>query len=132
MSSLVIVESPAKAKTIKKYLKAALGKNFDVLASYGHVRDLQPKKGAVDPDHQFAMRYQLIEKNTKHIDAIVKAAKKAETLYMATDPDREGEAISWHICEILKQKKILNKKAIHRVVFHEITQSAINYAIENP
>lgn len=132
MSSLVIVESPAKAKTIKKYLKPALGKDFNVLASYGHVRDLQPKKGAVDPDHQFAMRYEVIEKNAKHIDTIIKAAKDAETLYMATDPDREGEAISWHICEILKQKKLLNKKTVNRVVFYEITQSAINYAIEHP
>jgi len=132
MGSLVIVESPAKAKTIKKYLKTALGKNFDVLASYGHVRDLLPKKGAVDPEHQFAMRYQLIEKNAKHIDAIVKAAKGADDLYMATDPDREGEAISWHICEILKQKKILSKKSVHRVVFNEITQTAINAAIKDP
>lgn len=132
MGSLVIVESPAKAKTIKKYLKTALGKDFDVLASYGHVRDLQPKKGAVDPEHQFAMRYQLIEKNAKHVEAIIKAVKSAETLYMATDPDREGEAISWHICEILKQKKLLSKKLIHRVVFHEITQTAINYAVEHP
>ncbi len=132
MGSLVIVESPAKAKTIKKYLKTALGKNFDVLASYGHVRDLLPKKGAVDPEHQFAMRYQLIEKNAKHIDAIVKAAKGADDLYMATDPDREGEAISWHICEILKQKKILSKKSVYRVVFNEITQTAINAAIKDP
>jgi len=132
MSSLVIVESPAKAKTIKKYLTPVLGKDFNVLASYGHVRDLQPKKGAVDPDHRFAMRYEIVEKNAKHIDALVKAAKNAETLYMATDPDREGEAISWHICEILKQKKLLSKKTINRVVFYEITPSAINYAIENP
>ena len=132
MSSLVIVESPAKAKTIKKYLKKSLGKDFDVLASYGHVRDLQPKKGAVDPNDQFAMRYQLIEKNAKHVDAIVKAAKNAEVLYMATDPDREGEAISWHICEILKQKRMLSKKAVHRVAFYEITQTAISNAIENP
>lgn len=132
MSSIVIVESPAKAKTLKKYLKATLGKDFEVLASYGHVRDLLPKKGAVDPDNQFAMRYEVIEKNAKHVDAIIKAVKKAETLYMATDPDREGEAISWHICELLKQKKLLNKKVIHRVAFYEITQSAISNAILNP
>lgn len=132
MSSLVIVESPAKAKTLKKYLKPTLGKDFEVLASYGHVRDLMPKKGAVDPDNDFAMRYQTIEKNAKHVDAIIKAVKKAETLYMATDPDREGEAISWHICELLKEKKLLNKKQIHRVAFYEITQSAITQAIENP
>lgn len=132
MSSIVIVESPAKAKTLKKYLKPTLGKDFEVLASYGHVRDLLPKKGAVDPDHRFAMHYEIIEKNSKHVDAIIKSMKKAQVLYMATDPDREGEAISWHIYEILKQKKLLSKKAIHRVVFHEITQSAITYAIENP
>ena len=84
---LVIVESPAKAKTIKKYL----GKGFEVLASYGHVRDLLPKEGAVDPEHDFAMKYQLIEKNQKHVDTITKAMKKADTLYLATDPDREGD-----------------------------------------
>src|SRR5579863_2761622 len=95
--NLVIVESPAKAKTIKKYL----GKGFEVLASYGHVRDLVPKEGAVDPANDFAMKYQLIERNEKHVDAIAKALKKADALYLATDPDREGEAISWHLTEIL-------------------------------
>lgn len=132
MSSLVIVESPAKAKTIKKYLKSTLGTEVEVLASYGHVRDLLPKKGAVDPQHDFAMTYQLVEKNAKHVDALVKAAKKAEAIYMATDPDREGEAISWHVCEILKQKRLLSKKVVHRVVFHEITPSAVKHAIEHP
>ena len=96
--NLLIVESPAKAKTINKYL----GKDFTVLASYGHVRDLVPKEGAVDPDAGFAMRYDVIEKNEKHVDAIAKAAKGAEHLFLATDPDREGEAISWHIAEILQ------------------------------
>src|SRR5258707_12028965 len=100
---LVIVESPAKAKTIKKYL----GANFEVLASYGHVRDLLPKEGAVDPNDNFAMKYELIEKNAKHMTAIVSAMKKSQTLFLATDPDREGEAISWHIYEILQQKKAL-------------------------
>lgn len=132
MSSLVIVESPTKAKTLKKPLKIALGDNFEVLASYGHVRDLQPKKGAVDPEHDFAMKYEVIEKNLKHLDAIIKAAKKADSIYMATDPDREGEAISWHIYQVLKQKKLLSKKKIHRVVFHEITQAAITHAFEHP
>src|SRR5512135_3396196 len=113
--NLVIVESPAKAKTIKKYL----GKDFEVLASYGHVRDLVPKEGAVDPEHDFAMKYQLIERNEKHVDAIAKALKKAGALYLATDPDREGEAISWHLTEILKEKGLLKDKAVHRVVFHE-------------
>ncbi|MBI5461505.1 MAG: type I DNA topoisomerase [Gammaproteobacteria bacterium] len=125
---LVIVESPAKAKTIKKYL----GKDFEVMASYGHVRDLVPKGGAVDPDHDFAMKYELIDKNAKHVDGIVKAMKVADALYLATDPDREGEAISWHLYEILQHKKLLKDKPVHRVVFHEITKRAINEAVEHP
>ncbi len=125
---LVIVESPAKAKTIKKYL----GANFNIVASYGHVRDLLPKEGAVDPSHDFAMRYELIEKNAKHVAAIISAMKKADALYLATDPDREGEAISWHIYCILKEKKALGKKPVHRIVFHEITKSAIQAAVEQP
>lgn len=125
---LVIVESPAKAKTIKKYL----GNNFHIVASYGHVRDLLPKEGAVDPENDFAMRYELIKKNEKHVDTIVAAMKKADALYLATDPDREGEAISWHIYCILKAKKIVGKKPVHRIVFHEITKSAIQAAVENP
>jgi DNA topoisomerase-1 len=126
--NLLIVESPAKAKTINKYL----GKDFHVLASYGHVRDLVPKEGAVDPEHGFAMRYELIEKNEKHVEAIAKAAKAAEAIYLATDPDREGEAISWHISEILKERGLLKGKALHRVVFTEITPKAIKAAVENP
>jgi len=126
--NLVIVESPAKAKTIGKYL----GKDFDVMASYGHVRDLVPKEGAVDPSDGFAMKYQVIERNEKHVNAIVRALKKAEALYLATDPDREGEAISWHLTELLKEKNALNDKPVHRVVFHEITKNAIIDAIENP
>jgi DNA topoisomerase-1 len=127
-TNLVIVESPAKAKTIKKYL----GKGFEVLASYGHVRDLIPKEGAVDPERDFAMKYQIIERNARHIDAIAKALKKAETLYLATDPDREGEAIAWHLYELLKDKNVLKDKGVYRVVFHEITKRAINEAIEHP
>ena len=91
--NLVIVESPAKAKTIEKYL----GKDFEVLASYGDVRDLVPKEGAVDTENGFGMKYQVIERNEKHVKAIMKALKKADALYLATDPDREGEAISWHV-----------------------------------
>ena len=125
---LVIVESPAKAKTIARYL----GKDFDVMASYGHVRDLVPKEGAVDPADGFAMKYQVIERNAKHIKAIIRALKKADALYLATDPDREGEAISWHLVEILKERNALNDKPVHRVVFHEITKNAIIHAIENP
>ena len=126
--NLVIVESPAKAKTIEKYL----GKDFHVLASYGHIRDLIPKEGAVDPDHDFAMKYEVIEKNQRHVQAISKAIKKADALYLATDPDREGEAISWHLHELLKEKNLVKDKPVHRVVFHEITKRAITEAIANP
>ncbi|GAB3337864.1 DNA topoisomerase I [Marilutibacter aestuarii] len=126
--NLLIVESPAKAKTINKYL----GKDFTVLASYGHVRDLVPKEGAVDPDHDFAMRYDLIEKNEKHVAAIAKAAKSADALYLATDPDREGEAISWHIAEILQERGLLKDKTLQRVVFTEITPRAIKEAMNEP
>ncbi|MFN3964934.1 MAG: DNA topoisomerase I [Silanimonas lenta] len=126
--NLLIVESPAKAKTINKYL----GKDFQVLASYGHVRDLVPKEGAVDPEHGFAMRYELIDKNEKHVDAIARAAKDADAIYLATDPDREGEAISWHIAEILKERRLLKDKPLHRVVFTEITPRAIREAVEHP
>ena len=126
--NLVIVESPAKAKTISKYL----GKDFDVLASYGHVRDLVPKEGAVDTENGFTMKYQVIERNEKHVNAIMRALKKADALYLATDPDREGEAISWHLVELLKEKNVLEKKDVHRVVFHEITKSAVQNAIDNP
>jgi DNA topoisomerase-1 len=127
-SNLVIVESPAKAKTIKKYL----GKDFEVLASYGHVRDLVPKEGAVDPEHRFAMKYQVVERNQKHVDAISRALKKAKSLYLATDPDREGEAISWHLHELLKAKGELKGKSVQRVVFYEITKNAVREAMAQP
>ena len=126
--NLVIVESPAKARTIEKYL----GKDFEVLASYGHVRDLVPKEGAVDPEHGFKMKYQLIDKNEKHVEKIVKAVKKADAVYLATDPDREGEAISWHVYEVLKERDVLDSKTVRRVVFHEVTKRAIQEAIEQP
>ncbi|MDO5504871.1 MAG: DNA topoisomerase I [Pseudoxanthomonas suwonensis] len=126
--NLLIVESPAKAKTINKYL----GKDFQVLASYGHVRDLVPKEGAVDPERGFAMRYETIDKNAKHVEAIAKAAKGAEALFLATDPDREGEAISWHIAEILKERGLLDGKPVQRVVFTEITPRAIREAMGQP
>ena len=126
--NLVIVESPAKAKTISKYL----GKDFDVMASYGHVRDLVPKEGAVDPEHGFAMKYQVIERNEKHVNAIVRALKKADALYLATDPDREGEAISWHLIELLRERDVLDSKDVHRVVFHEITKQAVQDAVAHP
>ncbi|WP_456413206.1 type I DNA topoisomerase [Thiolapillus sp.] len=126
--NLVIVESPAKAKTIKKYL----GKDFEVLASYGHVRDLVPKEGAVDPEHDFQMKYQPIERNDKHVKAISSKLKNADALYLATDPDREGEAISWHLYELLKNRKYLKNKPVHRVVFNEITKKAVQDAIAHP
>ena len=126
--NLLIVESPAKAKTINKYL----GTDFHVLASYGHVRDLVPKEGAVATDRGFAMNYAVIERNEKHVEAIAKAAAKATSLYLATDLDREGEAISWHIAEILKQRGLLEGRTVHRVVFSEITPKAIKEAVANP
>ncbi|NMW25630.1 DNA topoisomerase I, partial [Rhodanobacter denitrificans] len=126
--NLLIVESPAKAKTINKYL----GKDFQVLASYGHVRDLKPKEGAVDTEHGFAMAYEIIERNEKHVDAIAKAAKLADDIYLATDLDREGEAISWHISEILKERGLTKGKQLHRVVFSEITPKAIKAAVAAP
>ena len=126
--NLVIVESPAKSKTISKYL----GKDFDVMASYGHVRDLVPKEGAVDPDNDFTMKYQVIERNEKHVNAIIRALKKADALYLATDPDREGEAISWHLIELLRERGALENKDVRRVVFHEITKQAVQEAVDHP
>lgn len=128
MSKLLIVESPSKAKTLKKYL----GSDFEILASYGHIRDLIPKNGAVDPANNFAMKYEVIERNAKHMDAISRAVKNADSIYLATDPDREGEAISWHIAEILNDKKLLKNKLLKRVEFNEITQTAVKHAIDNP
>ena len=122
------MESPGKVKTIKKYL----GKDFEVLASYGHVRDLVPKEGAVDPKRHFAMKYQVVERNQKHIDAISRALKKAKSLYLATDPDREGEAISWHLHELLKAKGELKNKDVRRVVFYEITRDSVRAAMASP
>ena len=126
--NLVIVESPAKAKTIEKYL----GKDFKVLASYGHVRDLIGKNDAVDPTDNFAMKYEVQEEKESKIQAIVKELKKADAIYLATDPDREGEAISWHLHEILQERDLIGDKDVHRVVFYEITKSAVQEAIDNP
>ena len=127
-SNLLIVESPAKAVTLKKYL----GKDFEVLATYGHVRDLLPKSGAIDTEHDFAMQYEVIARNSKHVDAIAKAAAQAEHIYLAPDPDREGEAIAWHVAELLKSKRNIKNKPMQRVVFYEITQSAVREAVANP
>ena len=126
--NLLIVESPAKAKTLKKYL----GHNFEVLASYGHVRDLIPKNGAVDTNNNYAMNYETIARNAKHVDAIAKAAAEADNILLAPDPDREGEAIAWHISELLKSKRALKGKLMKRVVFYEITQSAVQEAVAHP
>ena len=127
-SHLVIVESPAKARTIEKYL----GKDFKVLASYGHVRDLVPKEGAVETDNGFKMNYTPVERNQKHIANIKKELKKADSLYLATDPDREGEAISWHLYELLREGNLMKDKRAYRVAFYEITKQAVSEAIAHP
>ncbi|WP_259780036.1 type I DNA topoisomerase [Aestuariispira ectoiniformans] len=126
--NVVIVESPAKAKTINKYL----GKDYTVLASFGHVRDLPPKDGSVEPDNDFAMHWLVDPKSKKRLDDIAKACKGASKLLLATDPDREGEAISWHVQEELKRRKIIDGLDVSRVVFHEVTKNAILRAMENP
>jgi len=127
--NLVIVESPAKAKTIEKYL----GKDYKVLASFGHVVDLPSKDGSVRPDEDFAMDYEISSKSTKHVKALVDAAKKCDSIFLATDPDREGEAISWHVVEVLQKKKAITKKTeVHRIVFNEITKKAVTSAVANP
>lgn len=125
--NLVIVESPAKAKTIEKYL----GSEFTVLASYGHVRDLVNKDGSVLPDEDFAMRWELGDRAVKNVNDIRKALKKAKTLYLAPDPDREGEAIAWHVQEILREDGLLEGKTVRRVTFNEITKKAVEKAFEN-
>lgn len=126
--SLLVVESPAKAKTIEKYL----GKDFKVIASYGHVRDLVPKEGAVNTDNNFEMHYQVIERNSKHVEQIAKLLKNYDALYLATDPDREGEAIAWHISQLLQHKEKLKNKKYFRVVFHQITKKSVREAVDNP
>ncbi len=125
---LIIVESPAKARSMSKYL----GNEFVALASYGHVRDLLPKTGAVDTENDFQMTYEIVERNRKHVDKIIREMKKADSLYLATDPDREGEAISWHLLELLKENGVIGDKPVYRVEFHEITKSAIQKAVANP
>lgn len=128
VENLLIVESPAKAKTINKYL----GKTFKVIASFGHVRDLPKKNGSIDIKHQFNPKFQVIAKNKKHIDEIIADSKKCNTIYLATDPDREGEAIAWHIAQILKSKKETANKKVLRVTFNQITQKSVTEAINKP
>lgn len=126
--NLLIVESPSKAKTIEKYL----GAGWRVIASVGHVRDLVPENGSVDTAHNFEMKWQIMAGKEKQIKLIIDELKKANAVYLASDPDREGEAIAWHILDILKAKKVLTGKKVYRVAFHEITKKAVLSAIENP
>src|ERR1700739_3207088 len=128
MTDVVVVESPAKAKTINKYL----GGNYTVLASFGHVRDLPPKDGSVRPEQDFAMDWEADERGNRQVAAIAKALKGADTLYLATDPDREGEAISWHVQSMLAEKNALKGVAVRRITFNEITRNAIRYAVAHP
>jgi len=125
---LVVVESPAKAKTINKYL----GKDYIVLASYGHVRDLPSKDGSVDPEDHFKMKWAMDNRSKKQVADLIAAAKKSDEILLATDPDREGEAISWHVQKVLQEQKTIKDKPFSRVVFHEITKTAILKAIDNP
>jgi len=125
--NLVIVESPAKAKTINKYL----GKDYLVLASYGHIRDLPSKNGSVDPENKFQMEWEIDSFSKKYLKEITNAAEDSDKIILATDPDREGEAIAWHVKEVLEKKKLLKDKNLERVVFNEITKKAILDAIKN-
>ena len=129
MKNLLIVESPAKAKTIGKYL----GKDYQVLASFGHIRDLPSKDGSVEPDKGFSMNYQISAKSTKHVKDIVDKAKDCQKIILAPDPDREGESIAWHILEVLKSKKALKSSTqVERVVFNAITKNSVLEAIKKP
>ena len=125
---LVVVESPAKAKTINRYL----GDDYEVVASVGHIRDLPNKQGAVIPDEDFAMRWDIPARGAEQIKTIASALKKADKLILATDPDREGEAISWHVCRVMEEMGALDGKAVERVVFNEITKSAVLGAMDAP
>jgi len=127
-SNVVIVESPAKAKTINKYL----GPDFTVVASFGHIRDLPAKDGSVRPDEDFAMSWELADKSKRHVDEIARAIRDADRVFLATDPDREGEAIAWHVSEVLRDRKLLKKVDVRRVTFNEITKGAVLDAIRNP
>src|SRR4051812_13407975 len=125
---IVVVESPAKAKTINKYL----GSGYEVLASFGHVRDLPAKDGSVDPEHDFKMLWEVDDKSQKRLNDIARAVKDADGLILATDPDREGEAISWHVLEVLKEKNAIKDQKVERVVFNAITKQSVSEAMKNP
>src|SRR5713101_2117760 len=126
--NIVVVESPAKAKTINKYL----GPGYEVLASFGHVRDLPAKDGSVDPEQNFRMIWEIDEKSQKRLNDIARAVKGASKLILATDPDREGEAISWHVLEVLKEKNAIKTQTVERVVFNAITKQAVMEAMQHP
>ncbi|MGB8103437.1 MAG: DNA topoisomerase, partial [Pseudolabrys sp.] len=126
--NIVVVESPSKAKTINKYL----GPGYEVLASFGHIRDLPPKDGSVDPENGFRMLWEVDAKSNQRLNDIARALKGADKLILATDPDREGEAISWHVLEVLKEKKALKDQKIERVVFNAITKQAVTEAMKHP
>jgi DNA topoisomerase-1 len=126
--NVVVVESPAKARTIQKYL----GKDYEVHASFGHVRDLPSKDGSVDPAADFAMKWEVDAKSGKRLSDIARAMKDADRIILATDPDREGEAISWHVLEILRAKKVLTDKRVERVVFNAVTKDAVREAMQHP
>src|SRR5918999_4944095 len=125
---IVVVESPAKAKTINKYL----GKGYEGLASFGHFRDLPAKDGSVDPEQDFRMIWELDARGGKRVSEIAKAVKGAEKLILATDPDREGEAISWHVLEALREKRVLKDLPVERVTFNAITKDAVQAALRQP
>jgi DNA topoisomerase-1 len=125
---VVVVESPAKAKTINKYL----GSDYEVLASFGHIRDLPAKDGSVDPEQDFHMLWELEDRGAKRVAEIAKAVKGADKLILATDPDREGEAISWHVLEALQAKKVLKDVPVERVTFNAITKDAVATAMAQP
>src|ERR1700752_2512208 len=126
--NIVVVESPAKAKTINKYL----GKDYEVLASFGHVRDLPAKDGSVRPEEDFAMSWEVDPASRNHVSALVPPAKSPHELILASDPDREGEAIAWHVLDVLEQKKAVKGKPVRRVVFNAITKSAVTEAMLHP
>src|SRR6187455_2148992 len=126
--NIVVVESPSKAKTINKYL----GSDYEVLASFGHIRDLPPKDGSVDPDNDFHMLWEVDARSNQRLNDIARALKGADKLILATDPDREGEAISWHVLEVLKEKKALKDHDIERVVFNAITKESVSEAMKHP
>ncbi|MCA0419905.1 MAG: DNA topoisomerase I, partial [Proteobacteria bacterium] len=125
---LLVVESPAKAKTINKYL----GSDYEVIASFGHIRDLPAKDGSVEPDNDFSMKWEIEGRGAKQVAEIARAVKGAEKLILATDPDREGEAISWHVLEALNQKKVLKGIPVERVTFNAVTKDAVQKALANP